>query len=332
MRHLKPAAAACFLLLICLSPSTALDAASSSLSAWALSVAPSLLPFLIASPALTSPEVCSILSRLCGPVMHSLKLPRNAAGALFIGLLSGSPAGAGALISVPATPDNPPGAYLRAAIFASGASPAFLLSGVAVGILNAPEAGWMLLRSQMLSALASVLLLRSAGKRSAPPVGFSRPQHSAVLSAALTLLSIAGYMVLFSVLARQLSLLWPASETPLLALFELAGGCRALSALPLPAEVLLPLISAAACFGGLSVYAQSMSFLAQAGIGYGEYAAGKLLHAAIAALFTYLQLTRPWQNADPLLLTFLLLSALLVALMLRTAFLWRHSASDQFHP
>ena len=204
-------------------------------------------------------------------------------------------------------------------------------------MLNAPETGWLLLRSQVLSALAAVLLLCSAGKSSAPPAASSRPQHSAVLSASLTLLSIAGYMVLFSVLARQLSLLWPAAETPLLALFELAGGCRALAACPLPDAQLLPLISAISCFGGISVCMQSMSFLAQAGIGYGEYAAGKLLHAALAALFTYLQLTRPWQHADPLLLTLLLLSALLLVLMLRSAALWGHSAShpscpDQIRP
>jgi hypothetical protein len=255
-------------------------------------------------------------------------LPSASSGALFIGLLSGSPAGASALASVPANPADPPGAHLRAAILVSGASPAFLLGTLSSGMLNAPQAGWMLLFSQQLAGLAAVLLLRRCGGIAASAFSLpARPQQSAVLSAALTLLSIAGYMVLFSVLARQLSLLFPALQTPLLALLELAGGCRAVSLLDLPAEKLLPLLSAVSCFGGVSVYAQSMSFLAPQGIGYAGYAAGKLLHSALAALFTYLQLTRPWQAADPVLLPFLILALLILALMIHAAAAWRHCAS-----
>ena len=317
MNWLRPLGASVFLIMICLNPAEAFLSAADSLAEWALSVAPSLLPFLIAAPALTSPEVCRLLARLIGPFLQCLRLPANSTGALLIGLLSGSPAGASALSSVPPDDADPPGAYLRASLLASGASPAFLLSGVAVSMLSSPEAGWLLLRSQLISSLLTVLLLRSfaSGRPSSPSPAAAH--RSAVLQSMLTLLVIGGYMAFFSVLARLIAgLTHPAMETPLLALFELAGGCRALASLPHDHRLILPLISAAACFGGISVYMQCMSFLAPLGVRYAEYAAGKLLHSALSALLTALQLNAPLKRADPMFLSVLCLAAVILLLFL----------------
>ena len=329
----KPLAAFCFLALISLHPASALTAASDALAQWALSVAPSLLPFLIAVPALTSPEVCALLARFSGGLLSFFRLPKNASGALLIGWLSGSPAGSAALSSVACDPTDPPGAFLRAALMASGASPAFLLTGIAVSMLNAPETGPILLRSQLLSVFLTALLLRSFG--SSRPSASSPSSHasqSAVLSAMLTLLSIAGYMALFSALARQLSLfLSPAFEMPLLALFELAGGCRALASLPVATELCLPLISAASCFGGISVFAQCMSFLAPLGVDGTEYAAGKLLQSAFAALMTFLQLEAPKFGLEPSLFPLLALCFLLSAIFIRTCLLRTVCAHSHDH-
>lgn len=325
---LKPLAAALFLLLVCLQPSSALSAASESLSAWALSVAPSLLPFLIAAPALTCPEVCSLLARVSGPFLYLMRLPANSTGALLIGLLSGSPAGAAALRSVPRHADDPPGAFLRASLMASGASPAFLLTGVAASMLGSPETGWLLIRSQTLSVLLSGLILRRVGREaSASPLARPPQSHGAVLSAMQTLLTIGGYMVLFSVLARQLSLFLGSSlEMPLLAVMELAGGCRALAALPHSAKLILPLISAVSCFGGISVCAQCMFFLSPLGVSSIEYVSGKLIQAALAGLITLLQLELPSRGADPHICA---LAALLILLLVLLAAILKRRGSRQ---
>lgn len=318
MTWIKPLGAAAFLTMVCLNPDESLSAASESLVAWALSVVPSLLPFLIAAPALTSPEVCSLLARLSGPFLEAMRLPKNSTGALLIGLLSGSPAGACALSAVPADPSDPPGAYLRAALMASGASPAFLLTGIAVTMLEAPETGWLLLRSQLLSILPVCLLFRSLGSKSPAPAPAAHKTHGAVLSAMLTLMTIGGYMAFFAVLARLLTHFTDSSlEAPLLAVFELAGGCRALCSLSYEITFLLPLISAAACFGGISVFLQCMSFLAPLNIRPAEYAAGKLVQSAFAAVFTYLQLETPWRKADPLFLTTLAVTMLIFLLLIK---------------
>lgn len=319
-KYMYPLGAACLLALMCLYPDDALAAAVQSLSAWAHSVVPSLLPYLIVCPALTSEEMTAFLSRFLNGLTRAMRLPATSCGTVLIGLLSGSPAGAAALASSVRDESAPPGAVLRAALLASGASPAFLLTGVAVSMLDRPETGWILLRSQLLSVLICGLLLRSFGtdKPAAAP-SHRRSADGPVLRACLTLLTIGGYMVLFSVLSRLLSQLFGCAwETPLLAVMELAGGCRALSLLPVPMEYCLPVISAAACFGGISVYAQCMSFLRPLGVDPSEYAVGKLVQSALCALMTYIQLEFSAKTIDPALTGFLILCCLLVILMAHT--------------
>lgn len=329
--YLKPLGAACFLALLIMNPSSARDAAAESLSAWLHSVAPSLLPFLIVMPALTCEETCTLLARISDRFLRIFRLPKNASGAILIGLLSGSPSGAAALMNIRRESTDSIGAFTRAAWMASGASSAFLLSGIAVGMLSTPEAGIVLLRSQIASVFLCALLLRGAGSdissdciHASPP-----PRQNAVLSAMLTLLNIGGCMVLFSVLARQLSLLIsPSLEMPLLAVMELSGGCQALAALDAPLRLKLPLISAASCFGGISVCAQCMSFLKPLGIHPFEYAAGKIVQAALAALITHFQLEylpllpipEFFAQADWMMLSFLFACCVLLFIMLTRAF------------
>ena len=316
-KWIKPMSALSFLIILSLHPGDALAAASEALLSWALSVVPALLPFLIAAPALTCPEVCNLLARGSKPFLRLLRLPIGSTGALLIGLISGSPAGAAALASIAPAENDPPGSFLRAALIASGASPAFLMSGVASVMLNSPAVGWLLVRSQLLAVLSSGLLLRrcGAGQPIHPPESVHR--QSAVSSATQILLTIGGYMVLFAVLARLITLLThPSLDAPLLALLELAGGCRALAQLPYRTELILPLISAASCFGGLSVLMQCMHYLAPLGVRHLDYAAGKLLQAALAALYTQLQLDQPWKSADPALRSVICLSVLCLILLI----------------
>lgn len=315
IRWLKPSGAAVLLFLLCRYPGDALAAACEALLSWAVSVAPALLPFLIAAPALSCEEVASLLARFSGPFLRFFRLPAQSTGALLIGLLSGSPAGAAALSSVPPSESDPPGAYLRAALMASGASPAFLLTGAAASLLGVPDAGPLLLRSQLLAVLLTGFLLRFTGGGQPDSVSSPGERPRPVLSAMLTLLTVGGWMAFFSVLARLLTrITHPALEGPLLVLFELAGGCRALASLPHDLRLILPLLSAAACFGGISVYMQCMSFLGPLHVHPAEYAAGKLLQAALAALLTFLQLESPWCSCDPLALLTLCLFLLLLLL------------------
>jgi len=323
-KWIRPVLSACFLLMIALQPAAATEAALQALTAWAMNVVPSLLPFLMAAPALCCPETAALLSRATGGFLRLLRLPKNCSGALITGLLSGSPGGAVALACCSRDEADEPGSFLRASLVFSGASPAFLTGVVAVSFLNAPGTGWLLVRSQVISGLLTALFTRfpSAERVSSAMPAASLPSNAA-LRAALTLMTIAGYMTFFSVLGALLALLFsPSLKTPLLALLELAGGCRALCALPASLSLRLPLISAAASFGGVSVTMQCLSVLSPLGVSASEYIAGKLLHAALCALLTHLQLRLSASSADLPLASWLLLAMLLLLLMFLTLRRW----------
>ena len=69
-------------------PGEALSAAQGAMRAWALSVGPSLFPFLALLPALTCPAARRAYNRVLGRLMRPLfRLPGSAAAALFVGML-----------------------------------------------------------------------------------------------------------------------------------------------------------------------------------------------------------------------------------------------------
>lgn len=283
----RPLAALAFLALICLDPANAAACAREALARWATQVAPSLLPFLIAIPALTCEEARAVFARVAGGVMRLLKCPAAFSAAWLTALLSGSPAGAAALAGCATGCGG--NDLLRGAILCSGAGPSFLLSAVGAGMLNDPQAGWTLILAQLLATLTAVLLMRSlpggalcGARETASPA--ARPP--AMQGAAQSLLMIGGYMALFSVLTGQLAqLLGTAFQTPLAMLLELSGGCRAALSLPLPHPQKMALAAAVACMGGASVCAQSLSFLRPLGVKPAAYVFWKLVQCGFCALY-----------------------------------------------
>ncbi len=282
---IRPLGALAFLALVCLDPANAAASARAALTTWAERVAPALLPFLIAVPALTCVESRALLGRAAGGVMRALKCPAVFAPAWITGLLSGSPAGAAALAGC--AEGGGSGALLRCAVASSGASPAFLLGAVGASLLQCPRAGWTLVGAQALSGFATGLLMRPL------PDGARREAHAAaayhrepvMLAAMRSLLVVGGWMALFSVLAGQLArLLGAAWEVPLRMLLELSGGCEAASSLELLFPEKMALLAAVACVGGASVCAQSLSFLRPLGVKPGAYLFWKLVQSGFCAL------------------------------------------------
>ena len=290
MRKLtRPLAALAFVALICLDPAGAAAAAREALARWSTQVAPALLPFLIAIPALTCEEGLAFFGRAAGGFMRFMRCPARFASAWLTGLLSGSPAGAAALAACAGSCGN--GELLRGALLCSGASPAFLLSAIGAGMLSDPQAGWTLIGAQLLATFTTGLLMRPLPDTApcAPNGAGGRPDPPAIQGAAQSLLMIGCYMTLFAVLTDQLTrLLGPAFRTPLAMLLELSGGCRAALALPLPAPQRLAVTAAVACMGGASVCAQSLSFLTPLGVRPAPYVFWKLAQCGFCALYALL--------------------------------------------
>ena len=255
-------------------PALSKAAIGGALERWAHSVVPALLPFLIAVPALTCPEACALLSGATRPVMRLIGCPDALGAAWLSGLLSGSPAGALAAARASESVDCDEGALLRAAVAASGASPACL-----VGV------GWRLALAQALGGLMTALLMRPLRGRTLTARGAQSGGGSAVMGAARALIMIAACMALFSLPAAWGARLFGENARGiLLMLLELTGGCESVSHLPAGGALKSALMSAVCCLGGASVCAQCLGILRPTGVSGARYIYWKLVHAALSAL------------------------------------------------
>ena len=319
----KTAGAAALFLLLCLVPDAAREGARAALHAWATGVVPALLPFLAALPALSGGEAQGFYRATLGRIMPLFGLAPEMAGAVFVGLTGGSPAGAAALASLARERWLDRNQALRCAWLASGASLGFLLSVVPRSMLGDGRWGAVLVRGQLAGQLLAGLILRRAGRlpgRAACRKVGTR-ETGAIQGAVSALLTIGGCMAFFGALAQLGgALLGEWARTPLLAALELAGGCRSLAEEALPIPVKLALISACASLGGLSACVQCMAFLRPLGIRIRHYLPGKLLGAACCGLCTWLQACLPVgeepQAVDPLVPGALMVSILLLAVCL----------------
>ena len=273
------------------SPVDALSAARQAISVWAVSFVPSLLPFFVVTPALSSDEAARLYTKIFGRAFQVLfGCPGQLSGAALIGLMAGSPAGS---IAAGRLRGSATSAELtRGALLASGVSPGFLISAVGAAMLGDASLGAILFRSQLGALLFSGLILRrafSSGVPVLPGAPVSAPKGDALTGAAVAMLSVCAHMVVFAVAAHLIANFLPGGWEPgVLSLMEVTGGCAALAAAPLSRALRLVMIAGACGFGGLAIMAQNLRRLP--GVKWSWYLSGKLLHGALCAGICWAQL------------------------------------------
>lgn len=255
-------------------PGVALEAARGAMEAWATSVAPALFPFVAAISALTCPEARMAYEKWLGKAMRALfRVPASASGAIVIGFLAGSPAGATALKQTMAGETYTRAEALRAAALVSGCSPMFLVGGVGTAMLGSHAAGLALMGAQLGALILGGLFLRFWPVREG---SMPRPQAGDFKDAVSSILGVCGNMVVFSVGAALLTQsLSGAPRVAVRMVAELAMGMQAGSGAGLP----LPLLGALAGFTGVCIVWQNAAVLRDCGIGMRALLPMKLLHA-----------------------------------------------------
>ena len=257
-------------------PGVALEAARGAMEAWATSVAPALFPFVAAIPALTCPEARMAYEKWLGKAMRALfRVPASASGAIVIGFLAGSPAGATALKQTMAGETYTRAEAIRAAALVSGCSPMFLVGGVGTAMLGSHAAGLALMGAQLGALILGGLFMRFWPVREG---SMPRPQAGDFKDAVSSILGVCGNMVVFSVGAALLTQsLSGAPRVAVRMVAELAMGMQAGSGAGLP----LPLLGALAGFTGVCIVWQNAAVLRDCGIGMRALLPVKLLHALL---------------------------------------------------
>lgn len=270
---LKPVGAAAVLALILLCPEASVAGGQRAMQTWCAGVAPALFPFLALMPLLTSGEACIFYRRAFGALMRLLDLPGEAAPAVFIGMLAGSPGGAIVVRRVACQAGMKRRDACRLALAVCGMSPAYLVIGVGGGLLGSSALGWQLAGMQCAVQLTLLICLRGfrlAGEEAVEAIFEEGMQSSGIRRAVESALGVCGYMVIFgSVSAAIASFTGNAAGTALLAACDAPGGLAAIS--QWSSRLRLPVMSAVIGFGGLCIAAQNLDVLRTLGVGTGQY-------------------------------------------------------------
>lgn len=328
---------ACFITLaMVFYPKDAFESAVMGLNLWWNVVFPALLPFFVFSEILMGFGVVHFIGVLLEPLMRPLfNVPGVGAFALSMGLASGYPMDA--VITCKFRNNHLCSAVEaeRLLSFTNTADPLFIFGAVAVGMFTMPEIGAVLAAAHYIASFLVGVLFRFHGRgRDESPVASPKAEHNmlwrafqamnqarredhrpfgqllgdSVRTSMNTILLIGGFIILFSVFLRIISVTglidyltvlfvalldligWHDSLAAALVtgLFEIDLGSLAASQTDAPLVEKVAVTSAIIAWSGLSVHGQVASIVIESGIRMTPYIVGRLLHAFLAAILSIL--------------------------------------------
>ncbi|MFT4416104.1 sporulation integral membrane protein YlbJ [Fredinandcohnia humi] len=317
-------------------PKEALEASRVGLEMWWKIVFPSLLPFLIISELLIGFGVVKFIGVIFEPLMRPLfKVPGVGGFVWAMGMASGFPAGAKLTARLRQEKQLTAIEAERLVSFTNASNPLFIFAAVSVGFFENPNLGVILAASHYLGNACVGIIMRFHGKedvhhkpkkkekkkylvealrelhrtRLKEKRPFGQLLGDAVSSSIQTLLMIGGFIILFSVLNKLLSLV---------NILAIVGAILAfvLKLFQLPAELSIPLISGIfeittgsmmtsqitnvdllfkvvivsfiLGFCGLSVQAQVASILAETDIRFKPFFIARIMHGFTAGTLALL--------------------------------------------
>lgn len=293
-------------------PSALSGAALRGLTLAARAVIPSLFPFFVLSVLLSESGLGTRLGRLLSPLLsRALGVSGECAPALLLGAFCGFPVGAKCLSLLQKEGRISERECLRLLPLSNSPSFAFLYSAVGAGYFGDRSFGLLLYLSVLLATTLTGLLLRlTRGACEASPNGFGastepRPLPAlftgAIASSVASSLSVAAYVVFFSVVSDALSALLGALSVPPAVSLVLSGLLELSTGTKKAAETVYGLCGRVLCgffagFGGLCAALQVIATvehpLPDRAVGKAaslrSYFFCKVLIGALSALFTLL--------------------------------------------
>ncbi|MGG1247077.1 dipicolinic acid transporter SpoVV [Bacillus spizizenii] len=329
-------------------PQASFEASKTGLSMWWEVVFPSLLPFFILSELLIGFGIVRFVGVLLEPFMRPIfRVPGVGGFVLAMGMASGNPAGAKLTARLRQEKQISRVEAERLASFTNSSNPLFIFGAVAVGFFQNASLGILLASAHYLGNLAVGLTMRSygrkeeqllRGKNKIPFPSIKDALHAlhtarlaekrplgkilgdAVTSSVQTLLMVGGFIILFSVFNRLLSVVQlteilsvitkgvltlfqlPAQlDIPLLSgMFEITLGSKLVSETDVSLLQKAIVVSFILGFSGFSVQAQVAGILSETDIRFKPFFIARLLQGVYAAVFVML-LWKPLYTAwhDP---------------------------------
>lgn len=309
-------------------PNDSIEAAANGIHIWVNILMPSLLPFIIGANLIVSLRVVDIIGAIINPITQLVfNISGKSALVFAISAVSGYPVGARLASDLRLKQDISQYEGQRLVSFCSTSGPLFIIGAVAVGMLKDASLGYVMLICHYLGAITVGLLFRRYGneKRGRSNItivnnikyiintpekdGFFISFGNAVISGVNTLLAVGGFVIIFSVVFKILTLFnvidgissvvcfllsflgitKEVCSAFISGLFEITIGCNNIAnIIYIPEAIKASLCSFIIGFSGLSILAQCCSFIAKTDINTNIYIFNKFLHGTFAALYTFL--------------------------------------------
>lgn len=309
-------------------PNDSIEAAKNGIHIWVNILMPSLLPFIIGANLIVSLKVVDIIGAIINPITQLVfNISGKSALVFAISAVSGYPVGARLASDLRLKQDISQYEGQRLVSFCSTSGPLFIIGAVAVGMLKDASLGYVMLICHYLGAITVGLLFRRYGnekrRRSNITIvnnikyiintpekdGFFISFGNAVISGVNTLLAVGGFVIIFSVVFKILTLFnvidgissvvcfllsflgitKEVCSAFISGLFEITIGCNNIANITyIPEAIKASLCSFIIGFSGLSILAQCCSFIAKTDINTNIYIFNKFLHGTFAALYTFL--------------------------------------------
>lgn len=302
------------IVLFALNISQCISAAIDGCKLWYKSILPTTFPFLVICNLLIYYDGINLYSKFLGPLIcKPLGLSKNCSFPIAASILCGYPLGAKYCVDLYSMGYIEKKEYERLLNIASNVGPLFLIGSVAGTMLGNISLGYILLVGNYLSIIFIGLITkkkRNLIKLSSLPsnqykiLNFGSALKNAIQNGINTILSIGGFIVIFSViisliknniyihiiitqLEKYLSLPSETLYCLFLGSIEITNGCSIIANLQISLPIKLSIISFLCSFSGLAIIAQVSSFVSDTKINYSKYILFKALQGIFSFIITY---------------------------------------------
>lgn len=312
-----------FTLTLILFSANNLEAARNGLTLWANSIVPTLFPFFVATELLCKTNFIYLLGKALNRFMKPIfNVPGESAIAIIMGIISGYPVGAKVVCNLYEHKICSKAEAERLIAFTNNSGPIFILGSVGVSLLGNVALGKTLLISHIISSLLVGLIFRfwkkntvditfrnyrSESKELIKVANLGEILGESIKKSISTILSIGGFVVLFSVIISILSSLeiltgiahflanfgipYDIVLSILTGIIEMTNGINVASTcystLPIPCLLTCSFLLG---IGGLSVLLQVFSVISKSRISIRPYFYGKLLQSIFSVILTLILL------------------------------------------
>ncbi len=325
-------------------------AAKSALELCIVTVIPTLFPFFVLSSFMVNTGFVNCIGLFLSPVAKRVfKISGSGAVAFFMGVLCGYPTGAKMVTSLYEKKAISQNEAYRLLPFCNNAGPLFVIGAVGTGFLQSTELGVMLYVVHVLSGVLTGIVCSFFAKstietRPKPVLAIraGRAFSDAVKESVITMLTVCGFIVCFSVLRSiilpLLFLLFGkgALTYTLAGLLEVTFGAFEICQFSLPIRDVLIILSALIGFGGVCVVFQVNGIISESGLSIKTYLPGKLLQMVLSVFLMWLfsnemQEQTVFLNAGSLTKKYIpVLPYILFSVIFLYAYLWTAKKNEKF--